>query len=91
MNVNNPSSLSHLIENIRYEMAAITESTCRAVTEIVAVCLNESRERDGLHSDDIVFIKLIPKLCNSIITRYFIERHSLMWSHQMKLFLRHDV
>lgn len=52
--VNKPTSLAQLRENIRHEMAAITESTCRAVMRNFAVRLNEYRERDGLHLDDII-------------------------------------
>ena len=54
---NKSTSLSHLRENIRHEMAAITESTCRAVIRNFTVRLNECREREGLHLDDIIFKK----------------------------------
>ena len=44
-----PTSLDHLKENIRQEIAAITQSTCRAVVGNFAARLNECRERAGLH------------------------------------------
>lgn len=54
---NQPTSLAHLKENIRHEMAAIPESTCRAVISNFTVRLNECREREGLHLDDVIFKK----------------------------------
>lgn len=54
---NKPTSLAHLKENIRHEMATITESTCRAVIGNFTVRLNECREREGLHLDGIIFKK----------------------------------
>lgn len=53
--VNKPGSLVQLKENIRHEMAAITEIMCRAVLRNFAVRLDECREREGLHLDDIIF------------------------------------
>jgi len=55
--VNNPTSLAQWRENIRYEMAAIKESTCRAVMINFAVRLNEYHEHDGLPLDNIIFKK----------------------------------
>jgi len=57
MYVSNPTSLAQLREPIRYEMAAIKESTYRAVMRIFAVRLNECHERDGLYLDDIIYKK----------------------------------
>jgi len=55
--VNNPTFLVQLRENIRYEMAAIKESACRAIMRNFAVRLNVCHERDRLHLDDIIFKK----------------------------------
>lgn len=54
---NKPTSLAQLKENIRHEMAAITETTCRAVIGNFSARLNECRERNGLHLDDVIFKK----------------------------------
>lgn len=51
---NKPTSLAQLKENIRHEMAAITETTCRAVIGNFSARLNECRERNGLHLDDVI-------------------------------------
>ncbi|CAK9805746.1 hypothetical protein ANTPLA_LOCUS4646 [Anthophora plagiata] len=53
----NPRSLIQLKENIRIEMAAITETTCRTVLRNCTSRLEECREREGSHSDDIIFKK----------------------------------
>lgn len=55
--VNKPTSLAQLKENIRHEMAAITENTCRAVIDNFSARLNECRERNGLHLDDVIYKK----------------------------------
>lgn len=54
---NKPTSLAQLKEIIRHEMAAITETTCRAVIGNFSARLNECRERNGLHLDDVIFKK----------------------------------
>ncbi|GBP20082.1 hypothetical protein EVAR_13854_1 [Eumeta japonica] len=54
---NKPTSLEQLKGNIHHEMAAITENTCRAVIGNYSHRLNECRERNGLHLNDIVFKK----------------------------------
>lgn len=54
---NKPTSLAQLKENIRHEMAAITETTCRAVIGNFSARLNECRERKCLHLDDVIFKK----------------------------------
>ena len=54
---NKPTSLALLKENVRHEMAAITESVCRAAIRNFTVRSNECRGREGLHLDDIIFKK----------------------------------
>jgi len=54
---NKPTSLEFLKQNIRQEMEAITESTCRDVIKNFSLRLNECRKRNGLHLDDVIFKK----------------------------------
>lgn len=53
----NPRSIDVLKENIRREMASITEVTCRAVMDNFRRRLQECRDRNGLHLDDVIFKK----------------------------------
>lgn len=53
----NPRSIEALKENIQREMANITELTCRAVVDSFRRRLQECRDRNGLHLDDVIFKK----------------------------------
>lgn len=53
----NPRSIDVLKENIQREMANITELTCRAVMDNFKRRLQECRDRNGLHLDDVIFKK----------------------------------
>lgn len=53
--VNNPRTTAQLKQNIRQEIAAIPQETCRRVLENFRARLHECQRRDGGHLDDIVF------------------------------------
>ncbi|CAK1590500.1 unnamed protein product [Parnassius mnemosyne] len=53
----NPRTIDVLKENIQREMANITELTCHAVMDNFKRRLQECRDRNGLHLDDVIFKK----------------------------------
>lgn len=53
----NPRSINDLKENIRREMASISAVTCRAVIDNFRRRLQECRDCNGLHLDDVIYKK----------------------------------
>jgi len=58
----NPKSIYASKENIRREIANISESICRAVINNFRVHLQEYCDRNGLNLDNVIFKKIIPIL-----------------------------